>query len=200
MFRYTFYHVFAIHSLMLIFLQVSILNDAKILQHKKILETFAGVECNLEFVAKEVKYHNSCRNNFHNESRKKKASLEKQEQSERTLKTGIREKAFAAATQFVEEHILKEEEVHKARDVADHHRMLQAEFGLEPKDISRDRDYVFFAKLAEHFEGKIVIMKHETKGVGKIIFSSTIDPIKAFATVFDVNNGISYKVRVMFYL
>ncbi|KZS19232.1 Uncharacterized protein APZ42_014399 [Daphnia magna] len=73
--------------------------------------------------------------------------------------------------------------------------MLQAEYGLEPNDFSTDRDYMFLAKLTEHFQGKIFIMKHETKGIGKIIFSSTIPPTKAFAPIFNVNNGISYKVQ-----
>jgi hypothetical protein len=49
--------------------------------------------------------------------------------------------------------------------------MLQAEYGLEPIDIYTDRDYMFHAKLTEHFKGKNVILKHETNGVGKIIFS-----------------------------
>lgn len=109
------------------------------MQNKNILENFAGVQCDLKFVAKEVK-------------------------------------------------------VHKAKDVSDRHRMLQAEYGLEPNDFSTDRDYMFLAKLTEHFQGKIFIMKHETKGIGKIIFSSTIPPTKAFAPIFNVNNGISYKV------
>jgi hypothetical protein len=173
---------------------MSIINDANILQHKEILGNFGGVQSQLEFVAKEVKYHNSCRNKFHNEATSKKTSLEKQQQSDWEFKTKIREEAFTAAASFIEEFILDKGEVLKARDVADHHRMLQAECGLDPNEISRDRDYMFLAKLTEHFEGKIIILKHPTQGVGKIIFSSTIDRAKAFSTVFNVNNGIGCKV------
>jgi len=150
------------------------LNDAKILEHKELLDKFAHVESNLEFVAKEVRYHTSCRNEFGNLARAKKTKREKQEQSDWILKKKIREKAFSTATVFVNEFILEKREVHKARDLSDHHRMLLAEFGLESSEINPDRDYMFLAKLTDHFEGKIVVMKHPTKGVGKIVFSSTI--------------------------
>ncbi len=155
------------------------------------MDNFAGVQCELQFVAKEMKYHNSCRNKFHYEASRTTASLEKNKQSERTLKIEIREKAFTAAIQFVKDFIINQEEVHRTRNVSDRHGMLQTEYGLEPNDISTNRDYLFLAKLTEHFQGKIVIMKHETKGVDKIIFSSTFPPTKAFSTVFNVNNGIS---------
>lgn len=175
--------------------QVSILNDAKILGHNDILEKFAHVESNLEFVAKEVRYHASCRNNFGNLARAKKANREKEEQSDWALKKQIREKAFTAVTVFVHEFIIEKEEVYKTKNLADHHRMLLAEFGLEPNDIVPERDYLFLAKLSEHFEDKLIILKHPTKGVGKIAFSSTIDPTAAFSTVFTENTGTSYKVR-----
>jgi hypothetical protein len=39
------------------------------------------------------------------------------------------------------------------------------------------------------------MLKHPTKGVGKIAFSSTIDPAVAFTTVFTVDMGTTHKVR-----
>lgn len=127
------------------------MNDAKILQHQDILLKFAHVECNLEFVAKEVMYHSSCRNSFTNLARAKKSNSEKKERSEWALKKEIREKAFTGATVFVNELILEKGEVHRAKDLADHHRMLLAEFGLEPYEINQDRDCTFLAKLTDHF-------------------------------------------------
>ncbi len=176
-------------------IQISILNDAKILEHQDILSQFAHVESNLEFVAKEVRYHPSCRNSFANLARAKKLNLEKEERSEWTVKKEIREKAFTAATEFVNDLILERGEVHRIKDLADHHRMLLAEYGLEPCDINPDRDCTFLAKLTDHFKGKIVILKIPTKGVGKIAFSSTIDPAVAFTTVFTVDMGTTHKVR-----
>lgn len=140
-------------------------------------------------------YHSSCRNSFANLARAKKSNSEKKERSEWALKKEIREKAFTGATVFVNELILERGEVHRAKDLADHHRMLLAEFGLEPYEINQDRDSTFLAKLTDHFKGKVVILKHPTKGVGKIAFSSTIDPALAFSTVFTVNMGTAYKVR-----
>ena len=64
-------------------IQISILNDAKILEHQDILSQFAHVESNLEFVAKEVRYHSSCRNSFANLARAKKLNREKEERLER---------------------------------------------------------------------------------------------------------------------
>ena len=179
-------------------LQISIMDDGKILQNEEILNEFAGVESNLTFVAKEVKYHSSCQKKFHNEAMSKKASQEKKDRSDWEFKSNARDQAFTAITSFVEEFILTREEVHKAKDVADHHRMLQAEGGLHPDYISRGRDYNFFSKLDAHFEGKIVILKHPVKGVGKIIFSSTIAPAKAFSTPLNQNNCAAYKVRYSF--
>ncbi|KAK4013204.1 hypothetical protein OUZ56_025438 [Daphnia magna] len=96
--------------------QTSILNDAKILQHKELSDRFANVKSNLEFVAKE--------------ERAKKTRREKEEQSDWILKTKIREKAFAAGTDFVNDLVLEKGEVHKAIALADHHRMLLQNLAL----------------------------------------------------------------------
>ncbi len=133
------------------------MEDAKILDHKEILKKFAHVESTLEFVSKEVKYHNSCRNKFHNEAMAKKNCLEKDKESEWLKKTQIRERAFNASIHFIQEFVIEREEVLKSRDVADQYRMLLAEFGLDHSEIYPERDYLYLAKLTEHFEGKIVI-------------------------------------------
>lgn len=110
--------------------QTSILNDAKILQHKELSDRFANVKSNLEFVAKEERYHISCQNEFGNLARAKKTRREKEEQSDWILKTKIREKAFAAGTDFVNDLVLENGEVHKAIALADHHRMLLQNLAL----------------------------------------------------------------------
>jgi len=150
----------------------------------------------LAFVAKEVKYHNSCRNAFRNEARAKQAKEQSNEQSERTKKMKIREEAFIEITGFIEEIIIGKEQVMKSRDVADHHRVLLAELGLDASDIALERDYLLLGKLADHFEGRISIVKHPVKGVGKIIFSLNLKAENAFKTVFSVNVGITHKVIV----
>ncbi len=92
--------------------------------------------------------------------------------------------------------VLERGEILKARDDADHHRMLLAGFGLDQKDISKKCDHLFLAKVIEHFEGKILNMKHPTKGVGKILFSSQMDPSKAFASIYSENMGMAFKVTI----
>ena len=85
--------------------QISIMDDAEILQNENILNEFAGVEPNLAFVSKEVKYHSSCRNKFHNEAMSKKVSQEKKDRSDWEFKSNARDQAFTEITSFVEEFI-----------------------------------------------------------------------------------------------
>ena len=170
--------------------------DAKTLQNMQILENFAHVESELEFVAKEIQYHNSCRNTFRNQARSKTMRIEEEQKSERAKKIAIGEQAFFASTSYIQDVVLERAEILKAREVAGLYRMLLAGFGLDQNDIYKDRDYLFLAKLTEHFEGKILIMKHPTKGVGKTVFSSQIDPSKAFALVYSENMGMAFRVKL----
>ena len=110
------------------------MEDAKILDHKEILKKFSHVQSTLEFVSKEVKYHDSCRNKFHNEGMAKK-SLEKEKESEWLKKTQIREGAFNASIHIIQDFLIEREEVLKSRDVGDRYRMLLAEFGLDHSEI-----------------------------------------------------------------
>ena len=77
----------------------------RLCKYMQILENFAHVESELEFVAKEVQYHNSCRNTFHNQASSKTLRIlqfliEEEEKSERIKKIEIGEQAFLAPHTF----------------------------------------------------------------------------------------------------
>ncbi|KAK4017908.1 hypothetical protein OUZ56_033899 [Daphnia magna] len=71
---------------------------------------------------------------------------------------------------FLEEKIMKEEEVHRVKDITKHYRLLLSELGLDYNSICRVR-------------------------VGQIIFKSDLSVDKALLTTFDANISSDYKVK-----
>lgn len=72
--------------------------------------------------------------------------------------------------------------------------MLLAEFGFDADDLADVRKDRFLDKLQNHFGERLKVIRHPTKGVGKILFKSSLPTDKAIVTTFDLKVNLSVKV------
>jgi hypothetical protein len=73
--------------------------------------------------------------------------------------------------------------------------MLLAEFGFDSDDLAYVRKDLFLDKLQKHFGERLKVIRHPTKGVGKILFKSSLPTDKAIVTTFDLKVNMSIKVK-----
>lgn len=73
--------------------------------------------------------------------------------------------------------------------------MLLAEFGFDSDDLAYVRKDLFLEKLQRHFGERLKVIRHPTKGVGKILFNSSLSTDKAIVTTFDLKVNLSVKVK-----
>ncbi|KAK4023629.1 hypothetical protein OUZ56_009029 [Daphnia magna] len=75
-------------------IQIGIMNDAIILDDEAIVRKIGNLESNLQFVSKEIKYHNSCRKKFASAAKSAVKKREEEHQSKWVLNKSIRENAM----------------------------------------------------------------------------------------------------------
>ena len=73
--------------------------------------------------------------------------------------------------------------------------MLLAEFGFDADDLGYVRKDLFLKKLQIHFGERLKVIRHPTKGVGRILFKSSLSTDKAIVTTFDLKVNLSVKVK-----
>ncbi|KZR97998.1 Uncharacterized protein APZ42_006811 [Daphnia magna] len=171
------------------------MNDAIILDDEAIVRKIGNLESNLQFVSKEIKYHNSCRKKFASAAKSAVKKREEEHQSKWVLNKSIRENAMQKIIAFLEEKIMKEEEVHRVKDITKHYRLLLSELGLDYNSICRVRKCEVLEKLISYFGDKVTVINHTVEGVGQIIFKSDLSVDKALLTTFDANISSDYKVK-----
>jgi hypothetical protein len=72
---------------------------------------------------------------------------------------------------------------------------MLAEFGFDSDDLAYVRKDLFLDKLQKHFGERLKVIRHPTKGVGKILFKSSLSTDKAIVTTFDLKVNLSVKVK-----
>lgn len=177
-----------------IFVQAGIVQEARILDDVEMLRKIGNTESSLEFVCKEVVYHNSCRKKYSYDARASLKKKESQSQTNRLKLREITEKAFETTVQFVQSHVLEKREVHRVSDISNQYRMLLCEHELDYDNAARHRRYLFLEKLNSHFGEKLKTVNHPSKGVGIIIFSSEMSTEQAISTSFDMSFSAEIKV------
>lgn len=163
------------------------MNDAAILEDEAIVRKIGNLESNLEFVSKEIKYHNSCRKKFAFAAKSALKKWEEEQQSKWVLKKSIRENATQKILAFLEEKIVKEEEVHRVKDITKHYRfLLQSELDLDCNiSICRVRKCEVLEKLTSYFKDKVTVINHTVEGIdGQFIFKSDLSVDKGFTYNF----------------
>ena len=104
---------------------------------------------------------------------------------------------------FLEEKIMKKEEVHRVKDIIKHYRLLLSELGLDYNSICRVRKCELLEKLINYFGHKVTVIHHTIECVGQIIFKSDLSFTayfivdKALQTTFDMNISSDYKVKTL---
>ncbi len=175
------------------------MNDAAILEDEAIVRKIGNLESNLQFVSKEIKYHNSCRKKFASAAKSALKKWEEEQQSKWVLKKSIRENATQKILAFLEEKIVKEEEVHRVKDITKHYRfLLQSELGLDCNiSICRVRKCEVLEKLTSYFKDKVTVINHTVEGVRQIIFKSDLSVDKTLLITFDTNISSDYKIKTL---
>ncbi len=143
---------------------------------------------NIDFVAKEVRYHNSCRLELINKAK----AINKQKENEKKVFYGrekkIRKSALNATVSFVEDNILENEEVHRISDIFNQYLTWLIEFGFSEEEVEteavRKHKYVLLEKLEKYFGDKLTSAKHPKPFVGKIVFKNTITVEAAIRKTF----------------
>ena len=94
---------------------------------------------------------------------------------------------------------MKEEEVHRVKDITKHYRfLLQSELDLDCNiSICRVRKCEVLEKLTSYFKDKVTVINHTVEGVGQIIFKSDLSVDKALLTTFDTNISFYCKVKTL---
>lgn len=169
----------------------SIVENAQLLEDFQLLRKVAGVD----FIAKEVKYHNSCRLGYLNEAKSfaKKKAME--QDSALNLNKELRDKALKSTLTFIEVTIRINEEVHRFKSIYENQYILTLrKLDLSPEEIQKDeskhRKRAVLEKLVEHFSGSIKYFKHPHHNIGKVIYKSSMSVETAMANLFDVRQPI----------
>jgi hypothetical protein len=99
----------------------------------------------------------------------------------------------------LEEKIVKEEEVHRVKDIKKHYRfLLQSELGLDCNiSICRVRKCEVLEKLTSYFKDKVTVINHTVEGVRQIIFKSDLSVDKTLLITFDTNISSDYKIKTL---
>ena len=176
-------------------LQEAILKEAQILQDTVLLRKIQGID----FIAKEVRYHNSCRTEYYD---KAKAIEKKRESENKTIfsrQKSIRKNAFNATKLFVEEKIITNEEVYRIADISNQYLIWLSEFGFSDEEVQteavRKHKYVLLEKLMEHFGDLLTSVKHPKPFVGKILFKNTMAVEEAIKNTYSLGlQSIDMKV------
>ena len=145
---------------------------------------------NIDFVAKEVRYHNSCRTELSDKAK----AINKKKENEKKVFYGrdkkIRTSAFHATIAFVEENIIKNEEVRRIADISDQYFTWLIEFGFSEEEVEseavRKHKYVLLDKLLSHFGDLITSVKHPKPFIGKILFKNTMTVEAAIRKTFSL--------------
>lgn len=176
-------------------IQHKIEEEAKLLNDTPLLCKISAIG---DFIAKEIKYHRSCRQEYADKAKSIiKENTEKQKSSWQRKKD-ICERAFTAAISFIETKIIYFGDVQRMSDLLNQYFLALEGLGLSDTDLDleKKRKSVLEQKILMHFKDKLKTFIHPTIGVGKIVFQSTLSMDEALSTKFDAVKKIPVKVTV----
>ena len=164
-------------------------------------ETMLAKISNIDFVAKEVKYHACCRIKYQT-----RAEIRMREEVKKAGKTSVKAKSiwhiqreshaqsFEALTSFVDRSIFEANEVLLLTDINNHYQYLLKEFGGTEYEDSRSTAQKLEEKLRSHYGGKIGIVNGHTRK-GNIVFSATMSVEEALRRQDNRAADLKAKIR-----
>lgn len=174
-------------------IQHTIEEEAKLLYDTTLLGKISAIG---DFIAKETKYHKSCRKEYEYRAKSAIKQNNEKENSAWQKKKKICERAFQATISFIETKILYFGDVQRMSDLSSQYFSALEGLGLSDTDVDLEkrRKSVLEQKIVMHFGEKIKTFIHPTIGVGKIVFKSTVSMDEALGTKFDAVKKIPLKV------
>ncbi len=156
---------------------------------------FLGKISTLDFVAKEVRYHQLCRIEFANKAKaeEKKMNVKNAEwhQSRKVHNT-----AFESLSSFIDGIIIKEEEVHLLSDLhRDYMSIYEEADGGMTQHKSNFTEHHLAEKISKHYGEKVRIENFPVFGAGKLVFSSSISSEEALLKTTDPSQSALKKIR-----
>ncbi|MCG7875152.1 MAG: hypothetical protein N0C90_02335 [Candidatus Thiodiazotropha endolucinida] len=152
----------------------TIKDAARILDDQEMITKIGSVD----FVAKEVKYHHTCRKNYVNRAERKKQSIISGEEGEETEYRKLRaahDKSFCDISEYVQEIVLDKEHAELLTSLHERYMIYLAEQGYSDSNYKAQ---TLGSKLLKHFEGKLAMGK-SNKRQGNVIYSRNIEKTEA---------------------
>lgn len=175
-------------------IELSIRNDAKTLGDVD----FLGEINAMDFVAKEAKYHQICRVEYANRAKEKnKKKTEPARDHQWHIMREAHKNAFTSICSFIDDLIVKSEEVHLVNDVYRHYiSFIEDSCETDYDSLAADyKPHHLLKKITEKYGDELkVISLPPGKGVGKIIFKSSMSAEKAILKTFENSKSLAVKV------
>ena len=128
----------------------------------------------VDFIAKEVKYHHSCRKTYLNRVDRIHTGTS-QEKSEQTEAREIHNKTFETLTGYIETFVINERRAEFLKSIHKQYQSTLEEYGL---DSSTYPTHALRAKLQERYGKELTISKASNKE-GSVLHHHTIKPEEA---------------------
>ena len=133
----------------------------------------------IDFTAKEIKYHSCCRLKYQKEAEISKTTKEGMQGTDTAkgfwhLEREVHQQAFDAICYILQEKVIVKNEVVFVADVSKHYHALLHEIGgVEFKDAYPSSKKLV-TKIESHFKDKIAVAQSASKGAGRILYSSVM--------------------------
>lgn len=136
-----------------------------------------------DLIAKEAKYHNTCRRNYVRQDEEEEAQTSNRQKHN---------EAFQTLLNFLDNEIMKKKKPMLATAIFSLYKEEFLALGGTHEDINKYSVQSLMAKVKDHFED-IVIDKQANK-FGNVVFSSTMTFVEAFALLHE-SNDTAEKIR-----
>ena len=138
----------------------------------------------IDFVAKEVKYHHSCRKTYLNRAERTKqqsVNSEEKKDSEYHKLRLAHERAFSDIIAYIQDAVVDNERAELLTSLHERYMVYLAEHGCSDSNYAAQ---TLASKLLKHFKGKLAMGK-SNKRQGNVIYSSKIEKSDAVKHAFD---------------
>ena len=147
----------------------------------------------VDFVAKEVKYHHSCRKTYLNKAERLKQQSVNSEEKKDSEYHKIRlahDKAFSDTVEYIQEAVVDNERAELLTSLHERYMVYLAEKGCSDSNYAAQ---TLASKLLKHFQGDLAMGK-ANKRQGNVMYSSKIEKSDAVKHAFDQASSKEAKV------
>ena len=179
-------------------IEVGIRNDAKTLGDVKLL----GDIVDIDFVAKEVRYHQICRVEYANRAKAENSKKGKPPSDHHWhVSREAHALAFTSICSFVDDLIIKSEEVHFFNDVYRHYMsFLEDSCEMDYDSLATVyKPHHLLIKIQQHYGDTLQVLSLPPgRGVGRIIFKSSMSMENAILKTVDKGKSLAVQVSGSF--